>query len=110
MPQMPLTLTSDRFRSLRDGGIEVDTAPRRLSEYSYDASNYRVAPVAVIFPRSVADVVAVARFASEQGIPLVSRACFFGGITPLAKRDRAAARRFLERVVDLHDVPEEEHQ
>ncbi|SDM99694.1 FAD/FMN-containing dehydrogenase [Cryobacterium flavum] len=80
MPQMPLTLTSDRFRSLRDGGIEVDTAPRRLSEYSYDASNYRVAPVAVIFPRSVADVVAVARFASEQGIPLVSR----GGGTSMA--------------------------
>ena len=82
MTRSELTLLPavDRFRALREGGIEVDTAPRRLTEYSYDASNYRVAPVAVVFPRSVDDVVAVAQFASEQGIPLVSR----GGGTSMA--------------------------
>ncbi|TFD65329.1 FAD-binding and (Fe-S)-binding domain-containing protein [Cryobacterium ruanii] len=80
MPSTPLTLASDRFHPLRAGGIEVDTAPRRLSEYSYDASNYRVSPVAVVFPRSVDEVVAVARFASAEHIPLVSR----GGGTSMA--------------------------
>jgi len=83
MPAATLTtsaLSADRFRPLRDDGIAVDTAPRRLSEYSYDASNYRVAPVAVIFPRSAGEVVTVVQFASEQGIPLVSR----GGGTSMA--------------------------
>ena len=81
MPATSLSIvTTDRFRPLRDGGIEVDTAPRRLSEYSYDASNYRLSPVAVVFPRSVDEVVAVARFASAEGIPLISR----GGGTSMA--------------------------
>jgi FAD/FMN-containing dehydrogenase/Fe-S oxidoreductase len=71
---------TDRFSALRAGGIEVDTAPRRLTEYSYDASNYRVSPIAVVFPRSVDDVVAVARFSSVERIPLISR----GGGTSMA--------------------------
>lgn len=30
--------------------VEVDTSSRRLAEYSYDASNYRLTPLAVAFP------------------------------------------------------------
>ena len=47
--------------ALRGQGIEVDDSPRRLSEYSYDASNYRVRPAAVAFPANVDDVRAVVR-------------------------------------------------
>lgn len=43
---------------LSAAGISVDGSPRRLAEYAYDASNYRVPPLAVVFPRSTEDVVA----------------------------------------------------
>lgn len=44
------------LRELEQAGVTVDTSPRRLSEYAYDASNYRVRPLAVVFPRTVDDV------------------------------------------------------
>ncbi|NQX28270.1 FAD-binding oxidoreductase [Microbacteriaceae bacterium VKM Ac-2854] len=52
---------------------ELDTTPRRLAEYSSDASNYRVVPTAVVFPRSEADVVAVVRAARERGMSVTAR-------------------------------------
>lgn len=72
--------STDQFVELRELGISVDTDARRLSEYSYDASNYRVPPIAVVFPRSVDEVVAVVQFSRRQGIPLTSR----GGGTSMA--------------------------
>ncbi|EMY35063.1 FAD linked oxidase domain-containing protein [Arthrobacter crystallopoietes BAB-32] len=65
---------------LAAAGIPADASPRRLAEYSYDASNYRVPPLAVVFPRSVGDVVAVVHACRETGTPLVSR----GGGTSMA--------------------------
>lgn len=64
---------SDRFNILRQQGIDVDTSTRRLSEYGYDASNYRVPPVAVVFPRTVDDVVAAVRFCAGTAMVLTSR-------------------------------------
>ncbi|UKA61783.1 FAD-binding and (Fe-S)-binding domain-containing protein [Arthrobacter sp. FW306-04-A] len=61
-------------------GIPADTSPRRLAEYSYDASNYRVPPLAVVFPRSVDDVVATLEACRETGTALISR----GGGTSMA--------------------------
>lgn len=52
---------------------ELDTAPRRLAEYSSDASNYRVVPAAVVFPRSEADVLAVLQEARERGMGVTAR-------------------------------------
>ena len=65
---------------LAAAGISADGSPRRLAEYSYDASNYRVPPLAVVFPRSVDDVVAVLAVCRETGTPLVPR----GGGTSMA--------------------------
>ena len=65
---------------LAAGGIEVDSASRRLAEYSYDASNYRVAPVAVTFPRDAGEVSRIAATCHRAGVPVVAR----GGGTSMA--------------------------
>ena len=65
---------------LREVGIEVDPSERRTSEYAYDASNYRVRPLAVVFPRTMDDVVATVRACSATHTPIVSR----GGGTAMA--------------------------
>ncbi|MFZ2174932.1 MAG: FAD-binding oxidoreductase, partial [Rhodococcus sp. (in: high G+C Gram-positive bacteria)] len=72
-----LTPIADALGAL---GIDLDTSSRRRAEYSFDASNYRVAPLAVAFPRSVDDVVAIVRACAGHGIPVTSR----GGGTSLA--------------------------
>ena len=53
---------------------------RRRAEYSSDASNYRVVPAAVVFPRHVEDVLAVVDLCREHGLALTSR----GGGTSIA--------------------------
>jgi FAD/FMN-containing dehydrogenase/Fe-S oxidoreductase len=65
---------------LASAGVAADNSPRRLAEYSYDASNYRVAPLAVVFPRTVEDVVAVVAACRETATPLIGR----GGGTSMA--------------------------
>ena len=60
-------------RALRAEGLHPDTSPRRLAEYSYDASNYRVTPAAVLFPRSEDDIAAAARVCHRLGVPLTAR-------------------------------------
>ena len=52
---------------------EVDDSSRRRAEYSSDASNYRVVPQVVVFPRDAGDIVAAAQVARETGIPLTTR-------------------------------------
>jgi FAD/FMN-containing dehydrogenase/Fe-S oxidoreductase len=54
-------------------GVEADTSTRRLAEYSYDASNYRVRPLAVVFPRSDDEVARTAAFCHARSIPLIAR-------------------------------------
>src|SRR6202050_5174104 len=61
-------------------GPAVDASPRRRAEYSSDASNYRVVPQAVVFPRSADDVLAVAAVCRELSVPLTAR----GGGTSIA--------------------------
>jgi FAD/FMN-containing dehydrogenase/Fe-S oxidoreductase len=58
---------------LRTLGIDVDDAPRRLSEYSYDASNYRVRPLAVTFPRTVAEVGEILQACARHATPVITR-------------------------------------
>jgi FAD/FMN-containing dehydrogenase/Fe-S oxidoreductase len=64
----------------QSGGGIVDVSPRRRAEYSSDASNYRVVPQAVVFPRSVDDVLATASVCRELATPLTVR----GGGTSIA--------------------------
>lgn len=81
-------MTSARVRSdasalvstVREVGIEIDETSRRRAEYSYDASNYRVEPLAVVFPRSARDVATVVSLCAEAGIAIIGR----GGGTSMA--------------------------
>ena len=60
--------------ALRSAGIaEVDSSSRRRAEYSSDASNYRLIPTAVVFPRHRDEVAAALEVCRELGVPLVSR-------------------------------------
>ena len=68
------------LESLTALGIEVDTSSRRRAEYSYDASNYRVPPLAVVFPRTADEVAAVMAHAHRHHIPVIGR----GGGTSMA--------------------------
>jgi FAD/FMN-containing dehydrogenase/Fe-S oxidoreductase len=60
--------------ALRAAGLsEVDDSARRRAEYSSDASNYRVVPAAVAFPRDVDEAAAALRVAIRAGVPVTSR-------------------------------------
>lgn len=59
---------------------EVDASVRRRAEYSSDASNYRVRPTAVVFPRGDDDVAATVSFARDNGLSVTAR----GGGTSVA--------------------------
>lgn len=52
---------------------EIDTSRRRRAEYSSDASNYRVVPEAVLFPRTDGDVIAIVRAAASARVALTAR-------------------------------------
>ncbi|HEX4816887.1 MAG TPA: FAD-binding and (Fe-S)-binding domain-containing protein [Nonomuraea sp.] len=65
---------------LTAAGVPVDATKLRAAAYSYDASNYRVPPVAVVCPRNVDDVLAAVAACRETNTPLTSR----GGGTSMA--------------------------
>jgi FAD/FMN-containing dehydrogenase/Fe-S oxidoreductase len=73
--------TEQLAAGLRAAGLaEVETATRRRAEYSSDASNYRVVPEVVAFPRSADEVVAALAVCRELNVPIVTR----GGGTSIA--------------------------
>ena len=60
--------------ALRRAGVrEVDASTRRRAEYSADASNYRVVPEAVAFPRHRDEVAAALSVCREFSVPLIAR-------------------------------------
>ncbi|MEU2912849.1 FAD-binding and (Fe-S)-binding domain-containing protein [Streptomyces massasporeus] len=86
-------------------GLRVETGPGATGPYAYDASNYRVPPRAVAFPRTAEDVVGVVRACREAGVPVTAR----GGGTSMA--GNAVGRgvvldfsRYMNRILDI-DVP-----
>src|SRR5699024_5791228 len=68
------TAMSDFIADLK-GNIAgtVDTSTRRLAEYAVDASNYRVVPQVVAFPKTTADVVTILEVARSHSVPITSR-------------------------------------
>ncbi len=71
----------DLAAALRKAGVNgVDDSPRRRAEYSTDASNYRVLPAVVAFPRDIGEAAAALGVATEFGVPVTSR----GGGTSIA--------------------------
>jgi FAD/FMN-containing dehydrogenase/Fe-S oxidoreductase len=60
--------------ALRRAGVaEVDVSTRRRAEYSSDASNYRVVPTAVAFPRHADEVAAALAVCRAYGVPVTAR-------------------------------------
>ncbi|HVT66326.1 MAG TPA: FAD-binding oxidoreductase, partial [Trebonia sp.] len=59
---------------LRKAGLpETDTATRRRAEYSSDASNYRVLPAVVAFPRSTDEIIAALEVCRTLHVPVAGR-------------------------------------
>lgn len=54
-------------------GGEVSASTLRRAEYTTDASNYRVVPRVVVFPRDVDDILAAVAVARTTGTPLTMR-------------------------------------
>jgi FAD/FMN-containing dehydrogenase len=52
---------------------DVEDGKRRRAEYSTDASNYRVVPQVVVFPKNKDDVSAVLEVAKNFSVPLTMR-------------------------------------
>src|SRR5690348_3928646 len=64
----------DLAAALRGAGLTgVDDSARRRAEYSGDASNYRVVPSVVVFPRHVDEAAAALDVARRAGVPVTSR-------------------------------------
>ncbi|WP_328438064.1 FAD-binding oxidoreductase [Streptomyces sp. NBC_00444] len=86
-------------------GLRVETGPGATGLYAYDASNYRVPPRAVAFPRSADDVVAVVRACRETGVPVTAR----GGGTSMAGNAVGPGvvldfSRYMNRILDIDPV------
>ncbi|MBH0098672.1 FAD-binding oxidoreductase [Salinibacterium sp. NSLL150] len=81
MPTMPSPEHRDLVHTLSsEVRGDVDDSTRRRAEYSSDASNYRVVPQVVVFPRDTDDVLAALSVSRDSGTPLTSR----GGGTSVA--------------------------
>jgi len=73
---MPLTAVQqtrlrDDLRGLIKGDVRCEEVTQQL--YATDAGILQLRPVCIVFPRNVEDVVAVLRYATEEGIPLHPR-------------------------------------
>jgi len=92
----------DDLRGLLEGTVYADDVTLQL--YATDASIYQIRPSAVVCPRSVADVVAVVRYAGENQIPIHAR----GAGTGLAGESLGPGlvldfSRFMRRLVSVDD-------
>ena len=89
--------------ALRKAGVtEVDSSSRRRAEYSSDASNYRIVPHVVAFPRHADEILAAEAACRELGVPLTPR----GGGTSIAGNSLGSGvvldlSRHLNRVLDV---------
>ncbi len=75
-PSSDRTAVDERSRvgsDLRALGLEADDSSRRRAEYAYDASNYRLSPLCVVFPHDDADVATTVAHCHSAGIPVIAR-------------------------------------
>jgi FAD/FMN-containing dehydrogenase len=81
LANLPDELARELAGALRAAGLTgVDDSVRRRAEYSSDASNYRVVPTVVAFPRHVDEAAAALAVARRLGVPVTCR----GGGTSIA--------------------------
>ncbi|MBX9787447.1 MAG: anaerobic glycerol-3-phosphate dehydrogenase subunit C [Pirellulales bacterium] len=93
----------DDLRGLLEGTVQADDVTLQL--YATDASIYQIRPLAVICPRSVADVVAVVGYAGDNQLPIHAR----GAGTGLAGESLGPGlvldfSRFMRRLVSVDDT------
>ncbi|EGD53662.1 FAD-binding and (Fe-S)-binding domain-containing protein [Gordonia neofelifaecis] len=93
------------IEALRAEGLDPEFSARRIAEYSYDASNYRVRPVAVLFPRTEADVAAALAVCHRLGVPVTAR----GGGTSMSGNSIGPGvvvdlSRYMRAVIDVDEV------
>jgi FAD/FMN-containing dehydrogenase/Fe-S oxidoreductase len=94
---------ADLAAALRRAGVpEADASSLRRAEYSSDASNYRVVPEIVVFPRSTDEILAALAVARESGTPVTMR----GGGTSVAGNAVGSGivldtSRYLNRVLEI---------
>ncbi|MFI6931653.1 FAD-binding and (Fe-S)-binding domain-containing protein [Streptomyces sp. NPDC050287] len=86
-------------------GLRIETGAGGTGAYAYDASNYRVPPRAVAFPRSADDVVAVLRACRRADVPVTAR----GGGTSMAGNAVGPGvvldfSRYMNRILDIDPV------
>ncbi|MET4639837.1 FAD-binding and (Fe-S)-binding domain-containing protein [Mycetocola sp. 2940] len=67
----PATAVADALRSAIDGEVSISTS--RRAQYSSDASNYRVPPSVVAFPRTTDELAAITDVSRAHGMPLTLR-------------------------------------
>ncbi|MEO9238805.1 MAG: FAD-linked oxidase C-terminal domain-containing protein, partial [Jatrophihabitantaceae bacterium] len=86
----------------RVGVAEVEASSRRRAEYSSDASNYRVVPQAVAFPRHADEIALALQVARETGTPITARgagtSCAGNAVGPGIVLD---VSRHLNRLISL---------
>jgi FAD/FMN-containing dehydrogenase/Fe-S oxidoreductase len=89
--------------ALRAAGLaDIDAGVRRRAEYSADASNYRVVPAVIAFPRHPDEIVAALSACRDLGVPIVTR----GGGTSIAGNALSTGlvldtSRYLNRVLSV---------
>lgn len=81
---------------------ECDDSARRRAEYSSDASNYRVLPQVVTFPRDTSEVLAIHEVSRDLAVPITSR----GGGTSVAGNAVGPGividySRYMNRILDI---------
>lgn len=59
--------------ALRVAGLELEDSPSTRSMFAHDASNYRITPLAVVFPRSTDEVITAVRLCAEHGVAITPR-------------------------------------
>ena len=95
-------LARDLAAGLSGGAADVEVGRHRRLLYATDASIYEMEPVAVVHPRTAADVVHATRTAARHGVPLLPR----GGGTSLSGQavNHAVALDFTSHMNAVLDV------
>lgn len=73
-------MSAEVIAALERAGVAVEADGHRLAAYAYDASNYRVVPLGVVFPRTAEEVATAVRVCRASGTPVICR----GGGTSMA--------------------------
>jgi glycolate oxidase len=88
---------------------KTSTEPEDLICYGFDASGLEAQPSAVVWPQNVEDVVAVMKFSSSNGVPVIPRGAG-SGMTGGAVPSKGAIVMSLERMNKILEIDRENMQ